>query len=158
MTKVEDEFPNIINLNGLSLENVTVKSITDDKYLEPDKLVTYAEFAQGYIVNNLAEYGGQPQLKEPEYIHTPEQSFLILSFKGKENYSYQAILKREGRKEGVDIESYFLMRDESGMILRLHRVKDDVVAMEEDDPRDSRLYEDVTDILDYINSVKQEDE
>jgi hypothetical protein len=75
-------------------------------------------------------------------------------FKGNENFNYQAILTREGEKEGVDVRSYFIMKNESDMILKIHRIKDDVVSVEEDDSRNSQLYEEIEEILDYINSVQ----
>jgi hypothetical protein len=154
MRDVEKEFPNIYNSNSVKLENFALKSITDDTYLDPEKLVTYVEFTQGYIINNLSEYGDEPRLKKPLYIHTPDRSILSFMFKGNENFNYQAILTREGEKEGVDVRSYFIMKNESDMILKIHRIKDDVVSVEEDDSRNSQLYEEIEEILDYINSVQ----
>ncbi len=158
--RVEDEFPNIINLNGLKLEDISLKSITDDTHLDSEKLVTYVEFAQGYIVNNLAEYGDEPRLKKPLYIHTPERSILSFTFKGKENFNYQAILTREGDKDGVDLKSYFIMRNESGMILKLEAIKNGQKYGEfgsQNEPVDTDLYLEAEETLDYINSVKSEE-
>lgn len=157
MREVEKEFPNIYNSNGVKLENFALKSITDDRYLDPKELVRNVKKAQEYIVKNLSEYGDEPILKKPLYIHTPERSVLSFEFKGKENYSYQAIFTREGDKDGVDLKSYFIMRNESGMILKLEAIKNGEEYGEfgsQNEPVDTDLFLEVEEIKDFINASR----
>jgi len=161
MRSIEKEFPNIINFNGLPLEDVTLKSLTDDKYLDSKELIKNVKFAQRYIVDNISEYGDEPTLKKALYIHTPERSILSFIFKGKENFNYQAIVTREGEGDGLDLRYYFIMKNESDMILKLRAKKNGEEFGEvgsQGEPRDRNLYQEVEEILDYINSAQNENE
>lgn len=158
MREVNDEFPNIYNSNAMRLQDITLESVTDDAVLKNEKFLEYAEFSINYILNNLTEYGDEPKLRKPEYIHHKDRSYLSLQFSGKSEIKYQAILQRVERKQKVELASYFLKRNQSGAILEIHRVKDDQFASTEDsvDPRGTELYEEVVDIIEDINFLKED--
>ena len=158
MIKVEDKFPNIFNSNAMKLEDIAIKSLTDDEILKPEQFFKYAEFSLDYILNHLSEYGDEPKLRKPEYIHKDEKSFISLLFIGSSNIHYQVILERTGRSDGVDIISYFIKKNTEGSILEVHRIKDDVISQTEEnvDPRNTDLYSEVLEVIEDISILKEE--
>ena len=158
MRRIEDEFPNIVNVNSMDFNNICLKSLTDDKILDSSKFAEEATLALNYIVGHFSSYGDQPRLKKPEYIHRQDRSYLSLIFRGNSDIKYHAIFQRTGKKERVDVERYFLRRNPEGSILEIHRIRNGELTktLDEVDPRNTNIYQEVTEILADIEDLKSE--